>query len=120
MQPIYITYLNGLDIEALAMTDEEILAAIETSLAAQGNGQTVIEPRMHLTPNPDFRGHFNVLRGYIAPLDMAGVKVVGDYVDNYKKGCRPSWRCSICSIRAPACRARSWMPPRSPISAPAR
>lgn len=86
MQPIYITYLNGLDIEALAMTDAEILAAIETSLAAQGNGQTVIEPRMHLTPNPEFRGHFNVLRGYIAPLDMAGVKVVGDYVDNYKKG----------------------------------
>src|SRR5579872_3056428 len=50
MPPIYITFLNRLDIEALALTDDEIIAAIETSLAAQGRGQTVIEPRVHLAP----------------------------------------------------------------------
>ena len=87
MHPIYVTYLNGLDIEALAITDEEILQAIETSLAAQGRGETVIEPRMHLKPDPQVNGHFNVLRGAIgAPINAAGVKVVGDYVDNYKRG----------------------------------
>ena len=41
---------------------------------------------MHLEPDPAFRGHFNVLRGYVAPLDTAGVKIVGDYVDNYQHG----------------------------------
>jgi ornithine cyclodeaminase len=86
MHAIYIDYLNALDIEALAMTDAEILAAVASGLVAQGNGETVIEPRVHLEPNPDFHGHFNVLRGYVAPLDTAGVKVVGDYVDNYKHG----------------------------------
>ena len=87
MKPIYVTYLNGLDIEALDLTDDEILAAIETSLAAQGRGETVIEPRMHLVPDPKVHGHFNVLRGYIAaPVNYAGVKIVGDYVDNYKLG----------------------------------
>jgi alanine dehydrogenase len=87
MQPIYVTFLNGLDIEALAVTDDEILQAIETSLAAQGRGETVIEPRMHLKPDPQVNGHFNVLRGAIgAPINAAGVKVVGDYVDNYKRG----------------------------------
>ena len=87
MTPIYVTYLNGLDIEALAITDDEILQAIETSLAAQGRGETVIEPRMHLKPDPKVNGHFNVLRGAIgAPINAAGVKVVGDYVDNYKRG----------------------------------
>ncbi|MDQ6433272.1 ornithine cyclodeaminase family protein [Mesorhizobium sp. LHD-90] len=86
MTPIYIDYLNALDIEALAMTDGEILDAVEAGLIAQGNGQTVIEPRVHLEPNPDFHGHFNVLRGYVAPLDAAGVKIVGDYVDNYLHG----------------------------------
>jgi ornithine cyclodeaminase len=87
MKPIYVTYLNGLDIEALEITDDEILDAIETSLAAQGRGETVIEPRMHLIPDPKVHGHFNVLRGYIgAPVNMAGVKIVGDYVDNYKQG----------------------------------
>jgi ornithine cyclodeaminase len=84
MKPIYIDYLNALDIDALALTNEEILAAIETSLAAQGNGKTVIEPRVHLEPDATFNGHFNVLRGYVAPLNLAGVKIVGDFVDNYK------------------------------------
>jgi alanine dehydrogenase len=84
MQPIYIDYLNALDIDALALTDAEILAAIEVSLAAQGNGETVIEPRVHLEPDASFHGHFNVLRGYVAPLNLAGVKIVGDFVDNYK------------------------------------
>ncbi len=86
MDPIYIDYLNAFDIEALDLTNDEILAAIETSLAAQGKGQTVIEPRVHLEPDASFHGHFNVLRGYVAPLGLAGVKVVGDYVDNYKLG----------------------------------
>jgi alanine dehydrogenase len=84
--PVYVTFLNGLDIQALQITDDEILDAIEASLAAQGRGETVIEPRMHLEPGVA-NGHFNVLRGAIgAPIDAAGVKVVGDFVDNYKQG----------------------------------
>lgn len=86
MPPIYIAYLNRLDIEELKITDEEILTAIETSLAAQGCGNTVIEPRVHLEPGVA-NGHFNVLRGAIkAPIDRAGIKIVGDFVDNYKLG----------------------------------
>jgi ornithine cyclodeaminase len=86
MQAIDITYLNGPDVKALALTDEEILAAVESALAAQGRGETVIEPRMHLIPESSAKGHFNVLRGYIKPLHVAGVKVVSDFVDNYKVG----------------------------------
>ncbi len=86
MKPVYIDYLNGPDVAALAISDDEILAAIETSLAAQGRGECVIEPRMHLKPDAGVDGHFNVLRGAIgAPINLAGVKVVGDFVDNYKQ-----------------------------------
>ena len=83
---LHLTYLNRPDVEALGLTDEEILDAVEGGLRAQGLGETVIEPRVHLRPDESFRGHFNVLRGYIAPLALAGVKVVGDYVDNYQRG----------------------------------
>lgn len=83
---IHFTYLSGLDVAALAMTDEEILDAVEAGLKAQGEGGAVIEPRVHLEPDPAFRGHFNVLRGYVAPLGLAGVKIVGDYVDNWRRG----------------------------------
>lgn len=86
MQPIYVTFLNGPDIEALAITDAEILAAIESSLAAQGRGETVIEPRVHLRPDPAVDGHFNVLRGAIGgAVDIAGVKVVSDFYLNFEK-----------------------------------
>ena len=82
----HITWLNALDVEALALTDAEIIAAVEDGLRAQGLGQTVIEPRVHLAPDPAFNGHFNVLRGYVAPMGLAGVKVVGDFVDNWRQG----------------------------------
>jgi len=83
---IYITYLNGADVAALALTDEEILQAVEEALRAQGLGQTVIEPRMHLVPENSRLGHFNVLRGVVKPLGLAGVKVVGDFVGNFRRG----------------------------------
>jgi len=83
---IYITYLNGADVAALALSDEEILQAVEEALRAQGLGQTVIEPRVHLVPENSRLGHFNVLRGVVKPLGLAGVKVVGDFVGNYRRG----------------------------------
>ena len=86
MQNIDLTYLNGPDVARLALTDDEIVAAVEGGLRAQGNGETVIEPRVHLVPESSDKGHFNVLRGYLKPLGVAGVKIVGDFVDNYKRG----------------------------------
>ncbi|MBM3599700.1 MAG: ornithine cyclodeaminase family protein [Alphaproteobacteria bacterium] len=94
MEPINITWLGGPDVERLDMTNDEILGAIETALRGQGEGKTVIHPRMHLMPGERFRGHFNVLRGFVGNLDykgvegLAGVKVVGDFVDNYRHGLR--------------------------------
>src|SRR5262245_43533278 len=83
MPPLYVTYLNRFDVEAVAMTDDEILDAIENQLAIQGRGEAVIEPRMHLEPGVA-RGHFNVLRGSLGgAIDAAGVKVVSDFHDNY-------------------------------------
>ena len=86
MPPIRLTYLGGPEVERLALTDEEIIDAVEGVLRAQGRGETVIEPRVHLIPDKKVHGHFNVLRGYVAPLGVAGVKIVGDYVENYKRG----------------------------------
>ncbi len=83
---IELRYINGPDIEKLALSDAEILAAVEAGLRAQGEGKVAIEPRVHLTADKSFNGHFNVLRGYVAPLGLAGVKIVSDYVDNYKHG----------------------------------
>ncbi|MBV9047630.1 MAG: ornithine cyclodeaminase family protein [Solirubrobacterales bacterium] len=83
MTAIEITYLSGADIDALELSDDEILGAIRTVLAAQGRRETVLEPRTHLFPR-GARGHFNILRG--ATPEHAGVKVVGDYLENHLRG----------------------------------
>ena len=85
-QTLSLTYLSGPDVEHLAMTDAEILDAVEQGLDAQGKRAVVIEPRVHLIPRDSSLGHFNVLRGVIHPLGLAGVKVVGDFVNNYQLG----------------------------------
>ena len=88
---IWLHYLNYPDVQALAMTDAEIIGAVEQGLLAQGTKQATIEPRMHLVPEKGYPGHFNVLRGYIRHINgraegpgMAGVKVVGDFYRNYE------------------------------------
>jgi ornithine cyclodeaminase len=86
MHPLHIVYLNGPDIQRLALSNTEILDAVESGLEAQGRNAVVIEPRVHLVPNDSATGHFNVLRGVIHPLGLAGVKVVGDFVGNDEIG----------------------------------
>jgi ornithine cyclodeaminase len=91
VRKIEITWLGGPEVEQLQLADDEILGAVEAGLRAQGLGETVIHPRMHLTPwekTGEVAGHFNVLRGCIHPLGLAGVKVVSDFVDNYRAGLR--------------------------------
>ena len=85
MRAINISYLNRMDVARLALTEDDILAAVEATLRAQGNGETVIEPRVHLVPESSDKGHFNILRGVVKPLGVAGVKVVGDFYENYKQ-----------------------------------
>ncbi|MEL7465058.1 MAG: ornithine cyclodeaminase family protein [Pseudomonadota bacterium] len=80
---IEIEWMGGPEVAALDLTNDDILDAVEGGLIAAGKGETVIEPRMHLEPGVA-DGHFNVLRGVVH--GTAGVKVVGDFVDNYKSG----------------------------------
>jgi ornithine cyclodeaminase len=86
LKRIELTYLNGPDIAKLGPSDELILDAVERGLRAQGRGEAVLEPRVHLRADPLANGHFNVLRGSIPALGVAGVKIVGDFVENYRKG----------------------------------
>lgn len=86
---VWLRFVSGPDIEAIALTPAEIVDAVAWVVAAHGRGETVFEPRMHLVPGTDGRGHFNVLRGHVDTLGehgVSGVKVVGDFVDNYRRG----------------------------------
>jgi alanine dehydrogenase len=86
---LWIRFLSGPDIDTLGLTSGEIVDAVEGAVRAHGRGRAVLEPRVHLVPDNDGAGHFNVLRGHLPDLGsrgFAGIKVVGDYVDNYTRG----------------------------------
>ena len=71
---------------AVALSDADVLGAVEAAVRAQGEGAVTLDPRVHHVPDPSFPGHFNLLRATVWPLGVAGVKVVGDYVDNHRNG----------------------------------
>jgi alanine dehydrogenase len=87
---LWIRFLSGPDIDALGLSGAEIVDAVEDAVLAHGEGRVVFEPRVHLVPDNGGAGHFNVLRGHLPPLDagqaLSGIKVVGDFVDNYTRG----------------------------------
>ena len=81
-----LRFVAGPDVDALDVGRAEILAAVEGAVRAQGEGEVVLEPRVHLTPPNGGAGHFNVLRGHLGPEHVSGVKVVGDFVGNWRRG----------------------------------
>ncbi len=92
---LWLRFLSGPDIDSLGLEKAEILAAVTDAVRAHGDGRAVTEPRVHLIPDNNGAGHFNVLRGALSAPGLggpsgvarvAGVKVVGDFVANYAAG----------------------------------
>jgi alanine dehydrogenase len=81
-----LRFLSKDDVERLALDDADVRRAVEAGLRAHGEGRVVMPPKDHLSLDDRYRGHFNILKGYVEDLDLAGVKVIGDYVDNYRVG----------------------------------
>ena len=60
---LWLRFLSGPDIDSLALSNAEIISAVEDAVRAHGDGRVVLEPRVHLVPDNGGAGHFNVLRG---------------------------------------------------------
>jgi ornithine cyclodeaminase len=85
MRRLQLRFVSGPDVGRLGLRRTEIFDAVREAVKAQGNGHVVLEPRVHLTPPNGGRGHFNILRGHLGTVQVSGVKVVGDFVDNHRK-----------------------------------
>ncbi|MBW3602635.1 MAG: ornithine cyclodeaminase family protein [Actinobacteria bacterium] len=86
MAGVTLRLVSARDVERLGLSRPAVLAAVEAAVRAQGDGDVVLEPRVHLRPPNDGAGHFNVLRGHLGPQRVTGVKVVGDFVGNHRLG----------------------------------
>jgi alanine dehydrogenase len=79
-------YLDRAQVRSLLPSADVLLDVVETGLVAHGRRQVVLPPKSHIQLDDRYNGHFNILVGWAQPDDTAGVKVIGDFVDNYRHG----------------------------------
>ena len=116
--PLMVDYLNAPDVAALALTDDEILAAVEAGLAAQGRGETVIEPRD--APRARRRrstATSTCCAGTSRRSRSPASRWSATSSTTGARACPRRWAFSICSIRAPDARSRSSTRRASPTCA---
>jgi len=83
MPGIDILFLSKENIDELALGLQEIMDAIELGLKAHGEKKVIMPSKDHLALDYPEK-LFNVLKGYVEPVNTAGVKVIGDFHGNYR------------------------------------
>lgn len=83
---INVRLLSRGQVEALSPGPDELIEVVAAGLAAHGRREVVQPPKGHLQLDGVKNGHFNILSAWVGPINRAGIKVIGDYVDNWKHG----------------------------------
>lgn len=84
MAGVEVLFLSRQDIDALELSLQDVLDAVEVGLEAHGNKKVIMPSKDHLVL--DFPEKlFNILKGYVEPVSSAGVKVIGDFQKNYEQ-----------------------------------
>jgi alanine dehydrogenase len=85
MTGLDILFLSKEDVDALDLGLQEVMDAIEQGLRAHGEKNVIMPSKAHLALDYPHR-LFNILKGYVEPVNVAGVKVIGDFERNYEHG----------------------------------
>ena len=80
---IELLFLSKEDVESTALGLREVIDTIEMGLRAHGEKKVIMPSKDHLVLEYPKR-YFNILKGYVEPINVAGVKVIGDFQENYK------------------------------------
>jgi alanine dehydrogenase len=79
---IEVLFLSHEDVAAVELGLQEILEVVELGLRAHGEKRVIMPSKDHLVLDYPEK-LFNILKGYVEPVDVAGVKVIGDFQGNY-------------------------------------
>lgn len=84
MTPQKILYLSRADVERVGVTMPEIIDAVENGFREHGLGRVEMPPKPGIHTMPE--AFLHAMPAYIPALKSAGVKWVGGYPDNQKRG----------------------------------
>ncbi len=85
MASIEVLFLSKEDVDEAALSQSEILDAVEMGLRAHGEKKVILPSKSHLSLDYPEK-LFNILKGYVEPIGACGVKVLGDFHKNYEHG----------------------------------
>lgn len=80
---IEILFLSKENVDALDLGLQETMDVIEQGLKAHGDKKVIMPSKDHLALKYPEK-LFNILKGYVEPINVAGVKVIGDFEKNYE------------------------------------
>lgn len=83
MPGIDILFLSKEDVDSLELSNQDILDAVEMGLRAHGEKNVILPSKDHI-PLDYPEKLFNILKGYVGPIEACGVKVLGDFHQNYR------------------------------------
>lgn len=84
MQDLKFLYLSKADVEKVGLTTKEIVEALEKMFILKGQGKTEMPPKPGIHTRKD--AFLHAMPAYIPDINAAGMKWVGGYPENYKKG----------------------------------
>ncbi len=79
-----VLYLSRKDVESLAISISEIIDRLEMVFQEKGHGRVEMPPKPAIHTNGD--AFLHAMPAYIPEIDAAGMKWVGGYPENYKRG----------------------------------
>jgi ornithine cyclodeaminase len=82
---IELLFLSKEDVESLNLGLEEIVNTIEAGLRAHGQQRVIMPSKDHLVLDYPEK-LFNILKGYVEPVNVAGLKIISDFQKNYEHG----------------------------------
>lgn len=77
-------YLSRHDVESLKISIPEIIAGLETMFVEKGNRRVEMPPKPAIHTNGD--AFLHAMPAFIPKINSAGMKWVGGYPENYKRG----------------------------------
>jgi len=79
-----LLYLSKGDVEEVNVPMEEIIETLDEAFTEKGHGRIEMPPKPGIHPVPD--AFIHAMPAYIPSLGSAGIKWVGGYPENYKRG----------------------------------
>lgn len=79
-----LLYLSRADVEAVGLTMDEIIEAVDSMFAEKGAGRTEMPPKPGIHPSTD--GFIHAMPAYVPAARAAGLKWVSAYPENKERG----------------------------------